>query len=153
MALVYQLLPVQVASHFGSNGFANGWMMKDEYLIVMIVVSAVWTIIMLLFDFFVFMLPVSVFSIPNAAYWKLPENQPLLRRKTSRCLYEVGIYIIVLLAAVNYLTLQANTKKPPQLDNIEVVLVILFGLIMLWIVRIFIMFRIPKNNKETDNTL
>jgi uncharacterized membrane protein len=142
---IYQSLPIRVASHFGLDGMADGWMMKGEYALAMVAVAAAWTVIMLLFDFLVYILPVTTLNVPNAAYWKQPENQPTLRRKTSSFLCELGIYVIVLLAFVNYSVLQANKKNPPRLDEYEnIAIIIFFVLIALWLVRMFLAFRVPK---------
>ena len=74
----YTYLPDRMATHFGADGFPNGWMLKSDF---------VWTFAgLLLFvevattgiGVFLHLIPTGLINLPNRDYWLSPE-----RRATS----------------------------------------------------------------------
>ena len=114
-------LPARVATHFGGSGAADGWMTRAGYvrfmlLFIAVLPSALVAAIGLLPRLF----PQWV-NLPNRAYWLGPE-----RREDSldfllahACWF--GVLIVLFMAAIHYLLLQANAASPPRLPTVPFV--------------------------------
>ena len=110
-------MPSLVASHFGANGVANGFMPRSTYLILMVV--------------FVIGLPtVMVFitrqgmsrnntriNLPNRDFWLAPERRietiDFLRTGVLR----FGFLLITFLCYVHWLVVRANEAQLVHLDE------------------------------------
>ncbi|MDX1933145.1 MAG: DUF1648 domain-containing protein [Capsulimonadales bacterium] len=113
----FPLLPDTLASHFGPNGTADGWMGKAAfmtfYLTLLLVVAAVLAGVGLLMT----KLPVDMINLPNREYWLAPER----RARTQGILQErmtwFGAATLIFLIAMMQLTFLANLGAEPRLDN------------------------------------
>lgn len=117
MAATYSRLPERVASHFGANGVANGWMSRDGYAWFMVGVGTLVTVTILAAFGSVRYLPSALVSIPRRDYWLAPER----RDATARTLMRSGLLMVGLNAffflAVHLLIVAANQTQPPKLSS------------------------------------
>jgi len=135
IVLTADWLPARVASHFGANGLANGYMARDVYLafaIGMVVVppALVGLAIALSLKYFPQFL-----NLPDRDYWLAPER----RAGTTEYLNGHSAWLAALLGlfalGVHLLVVRANRSVPPQLETAPfVVLLIGFGIVTVaWI--------------------
>jgi uncharacterized membrane protein len=144
-------LPDRIATHFGAEGKANGWsdkttntlMMQGVYLLFLTMFLGIPKLIGKTAD--------RLMNLPNKGYWLKPENRETAREMTARFMYEMGIYLFLFFAIISQLTFEANMNPAPQIDNnhFMIVLVAFFGLIILWMIRLFQAFRVPKSLNDT----
>ena len=143
IALTADWLPARVASHFGANGLASGFMARDVYLalaIAMVIVppALVGLTIALSLRFFPGFL-----NLPNRGYWLAPER----RAATAEYLNGHSAWLAALLGlfglAVHLLVIRANRSVPPELDPGPFFAVLLaFGFAMVaWIAALARRFR------------
>jgi uncharacterized membrane protein len=140
-----QYLPDKVATHFGMDGRADGWMSRNGYLTFvlsfMIGVSA-------LVSFVVGTLPRQFpqwTNIPNRDYWLATERCDESTRFLSVHGKRLGYLIVMMMLGMHYTILLANHISPPTLPGSTFTSIVLgFALALLWwIVRLYK--RFPKN--------
>ncbi len=135
IALTADRLPLQVASHFGPNGLANGFMTRDSYLalsIAMVVMPP--ALVGLAITLAVRHFP-RYLNLPNRDFWLAPER----REATAAYLAVHAGWLAALLSvfalAIHLLVVRANQLAPPQLETAPFLLAMLvFGVMMVaWI--------------------
>jgi uncharacterized membrane protein len=113
----YARLPERVASHFGANGVANGWMSRDGYVWFMVGVVTFVSLTMLAAFGSVRLLPSGVVNIPRRDYWLAPER----RDETARTLLRYGLLMVGLISlfflAIHLMIVAANESQPVRLSN------------------------------------
>ena len=136
-------LPVQIASHFGAGGAPNGWMSQNAYLLFMLAMAVVLPVAVVLG---MSMLPrrmTSAINIPHREYWL----DPLRREATLRFLAAhacwLGSLLVVFIAAIHLLLLEANATQPPRLPGamfytLLVAFVVALGI---WMATLLLRFR------------
>ena len=113
----YARLPERVASHFGANGVANGWMSRDGYVWFMVGIVTFVSLTMLAAFGSVRFLPNSLINIPRRDYWLAPER----RDETARTLLRYGLLMVGLISlfflAIHLMIVAANESQPVRLSN------------------------------------
>jgi uncharacterized membrane protein len=150
MAIVivsHVLLPETVAIHFGSGGEPDGWGSKTLNSVAF---AAMYTIMFLLFLFIPRLcarLPPELVNVPNRTYWLSEANRPRFLSIMNRLMSEFGTVMMVFLAVVGLLTLEANLSDPVRLDERSFLsaLAAFLGYTVWWCIRLFRAFRIPRN--------
>ena len=138
-----------VATHFGTDGKASGWMTRSGYL--MFILS--------------FMLGISSFvslvvgilprkfpqwtNVPNRAYWLSPERRDESLSFLSAHGKRLGCLILMMMLGMHYSVFVANQLRPPMLPTSSFSSVIMgFALALIWwIVRLYRRFG-KTSNKE-----
>jgi hypothetical protein len=137
-------LPDTVATHFGADNQADGWMSRDGYrffiLSFMIGISA-------FVSFVVGTLPRKFpqwTNVPNRDYWlsaaRRDESLSYLNAHGKR----LGCLIVMMMLGMHYVILKANHMRPPTLPG-PTFSAVLFGFalaLIWWIVRLYR--RFPK---------
>ena len=137
-------LPDTVATHFGADNQADGWMSRDGYrffiLSFMIGISA-------FVSFVVGTLPRKFpqwTNVPNRDYWlsaaRRDESLSYLNAHGKR----LGCLIVMMMLGMHYVILKANHMRPPTLPG-PAFSAVLFGFalaLIWWIVRLYR--RFPK---------
>ena len=108
-------LPPVVASHFDSNGNANGWMDHTAWMVFMAVMGLVALVVIPGLGAVAARHPGRYVSIPNRRYWLLPENQVRFRRQYTALTMGIGAAMALLIGAANLAVVYANTKTPGHL--------------------------------------
>lgn len=147
-----QALPPVVASHFGANGCADGFMPRDSYLWLMLSITvAVPLLIAFLVASLQFM-PPHLLNLPNRDYWLAPGQLD----ETRAFLYRHGMFFPILetifLGYVHWLVVVANGLQPPRLPFGPFVtgLVLFFVVLLVWIGVLVVRFRRVPGQIHSD---
>src|SRR5262245_44653287 len=68
----YPALPERVASHFGTEGKADGWMTKGQFAIFYVAMTGFMTLLFLGIGKLVEVTPNDLINLPNREYWLAP---------------------------------------------------------------------------------
>ena len=138
-------MPPKVASHFGPDGSANGYMWRDTYVYFML---AFVVLLPLLFNFVanaVARLPVTMINIPNRDYWLAPERRGLVVDRLRRQMQMFSAMLVLFLCFVHWEVVRANQSMPATLDNRRFMLGLglFMAALIVWIVSLRRQFRLP----------
>ena len=107
-------LPPIVASHFASDGYANGFMPRKTYLGLMLFITVFVPLLLAFIHSSMRFIPPRFFSLPNREYWLAPERTA----ETFGFFHNHGMYFSALLAVflcfVHWLVVRANELQPPH---------------------------------------
>ena len=131
-------LPARVATHFGGDGLANGWMSKDGYLLFMLVMATVFPLVV----------AAATGLIPAAGRSLIAKRAARCRRSAwkRRCAgcggYAtiVGSLICLFILGIHFLILEANARNPARLDNSDLFAAVgvFVVLLVIWIIGLAI---------------
>ena len=109
IAATYGSLPPRVASHFGIDGRANGWMSREGLLEFILGFGILVPAFVVESMSIVGWLPVSFVNLPNRDYWLAPER----RRETSAVMLQYSFWLaslcVLLMTGLQFLVVKANT--------------------------------------------
>ncbi len=111
------MLPEQAAVHFGASGAADGWGSRDTLTGLFVVMNTVLFVVFLSGPRLAFRLPDDMISLPNRDYWLAEDRRERAIEIMSGLAYEFGAATLVYTAFVMVLTVHANHRQPPALDN------------------------------------
>jgi hypothetical protein len=107
-------LPERVAIHFGPGGMANHWTDRSQtiwFFEILTAVPAIFAGLAVVMRW----LPAGAFNLPHRDYWLAPERRAQTVAVISRQLIWMGCLVVLFLAGVYGLTIQANHVSPPHL--------------------------------------
>ncbi len=116
LAATYAQWPAQVATHFDLRGQPDGWM------------DRVWNIVayaglgvglpLMIYGIFSLtsLFPTSMINLPRREYWLAPERREATFVELRRQALWLGCLIVLFVAGLYILTLDANRQNPPQLS-------------------------------------
>jgi uncharacterized membrane protein len=115
--LVYSasLLPERMATHFGVDGQPDGWMSRSADLVFFGALGVGLPLLFVAISIVTRFIPARFFNIPHREYWLSPERRAETCTYISRQLLWMGCLMILFLAGVRYLTIQANRMTPVHL--------------------------------------
>ena len=133
------LLPERPATHFNSDGNANGWMHRSTSLLLTTALPLLMAAFFWLVSRSAIYCP-GLVNIPRRDYWLAPERRAETAALVFRWLLWLACGMTVFFGAFHVLVIQANQLNPPRLPaGPLLVLVIAFLLaVMIWIIT-FIM--------------
>jgi TRAP-type C4-dicarboxylate transport system permease small subunit len=142
-----QYLPNTVATHFGADNRANGWMSRHGYVLFMLCfLIGVPAFISLV----VGMLPRKYpqwTNLPNREYWLSAARREQSLSYLSAHGIRLACLIVMMMLGMHYTILVANHMQPPALP-ISIFSSILIGFalaVLWWIVRLY--WRFPKRDR------
>lgn len=146
------VLPDRVAIHFGADGIPDGWATKYINAAIMLVVHVLVFLSLFFVPEMVKRIDAKWISLPNKAYWLLPENRERMEQLFCKSFYQFGSAMFLLLLWVGILAIQANLASPIIFS--ENLFLIPFGLFMLytiiWTVWVIFIFKRPSAKTEVD---
>jgi uncharacterized membrane protein len=136
-------LPVQLASHFGAGGAPNGWMTRSGYLLFILAFAIGIPLLIVLSMSVLPRVMTKGINIPNRDYWLDPARRGETLDYLESHAYWMGSLIVVFIAAIHLLLIEANRTQPPHLPGA------LFGTILaaflaatgLWALTMILRFR------------
>lgn len=137
-------LPDRVAIHFGLSGQADGWANRDHAILIfeaLMVVPAIFLLLAAAMEFF----PNGAFNLPNRDYWLAPERRAQTVAAVSRQMIGMGCLMVLFLAGIFWLTIEANRLTPPRLP-MNLFLPLLIGFLAataVWTIRFLRRFKKP----------
>jgi uncharacterized membrane protein len=140
-------LPETVATHFGVDGEANGWMTRGGYLLFMLsFMFGVSSFVSLVVGTLPRKFPQWT-NVPNGQYWLAAERRDESLNFLSAHGKRLGCLILMMMLGMHYTVLIANHLRPPTLPASTFSSIIIgFALALVWwIVRLYRRFAKPKD--------
>ncbi len=135
-------LPDRVATHFGVEGAADGWMSRPGYLVFTAVFPLALVALFAGLASLIRVLPARFVNLPNRDYWLAPERRATTSAMLRARFAWLGCLFVAFFGGLHVLTVEANRLTPPRLPMgglLLVVMAFLMGL-MLWIVFLLMRF-------------
>jgi uncharacterized membrane protein len=136
----YPHLPVIVASHFGPQGTANGWMPKNVfcgfYAGLLCFIGALFSLL----GGTIGRIPEALWNLPHKKYWFAPERKAQTISFVRNGLRLFGMATMFLMIMIFQLAFQANMSSPPSLPA-SLVLSVLIPYLVCAAVFIIALFR------------
>ncbi len=135
VALSAPWLPERVATHFGFEGAADGWMTRTCYLAFVTVLPLLLALFFAGIAALIKVLPVRFVNIPNRDYWLAPERRVATAVLARHWLAGLLCLLTLFFAALHTLTVQANRITPPHLPMGGLLLLVIVFLLalMIWL--------------------
>jgi uncharacterized membrane protein len=147
MGIFYGQLPEKMASHFGPNGEADGYMTKSSFALTYVGIMAFVTVIFVGMRALLAKLPSDTINLPNREYWLASERKEATLLKFAEQMNQFGVAACVYLAAVMHLVIQANISGSHQLGGLFLVYLMLFlAFTAFWVWQITRFWQLPKAN-------
>lgn len=131
----YGELPSRMASHFGPDGDANGWMSRTAFAVSYVGIVAAMALLYCGLAWGLPRLPTSMINLPRRDYWLAPERRQRTLEDLGRQLAAIGVATVLFLMLVFHLCLKANINGAFRLDptvmNFPVALFV--GALALWL--------------------
>lgn len=110
------MLPERVASHFGADGVANGFMPRADYrnfimLFTLGLPTAVVALLAVLPRF------LTTLKLPNAGHWMAPAQRAKTIAFLTGQAFWLGTLLVLFLCGVHALLVRANTQAAPRLQD------------------------------------
>ncbi len=126
-------LPARVASHFGGAGEANGFMLREDYMLLMTGLSiGIPLFLVLVLTVLPYRMPTRL-RVPSRDYWIVPSR----RDEALDVIATFGLIMSGICAAfviaTHLLVVEANHRIPPRLDS-----TLLYALVALLLVAILL---------------
>jgi uncharacterized membrane protein len=109
------LLPERVAAHFSGGGEANGWMSRSTDLIIFGGLGVGLPLFFVILSLLTGIIPARFVNLPHREYWLSPERRAQTCAYISRQMIWMGCLMLLFLAGIHCLTIQANHVTPPHL--------------------------------------
>ena len=140
--LTARYLPATVASHFDSDGRANGWMPRIGYLVFIGVMPCVLGSLFYLPAWLISRLPARFVNLPNRDHWLAPERRAETCRSLRQWMAGPACLLVVFFAELHLAAVFAHTTTPPRLSTGLLVgpLIGFFSALMVWIVGLVLRF-------------
>ena len=136
-------LPERVASHFGANGMANGYMTRDGYRTFIVSFAlGVPLLVVAVVALFPRAFPGAI-NIPDRDYWMAPERREKTLGYLTGWACSLGSILALFIAAIHSAVRVANEYDPPRLPSaLLFILLAAFGVAMVvWIAALATHFR------------
>lgn len=131
MAYYYPLLPDRMASHFGPDGQANGWMGKLGFALFYLGMMAFQGGLFAGIAAFLDKIPDSQINLPHKEYWLAPERRAATLRDFGQQMGRFGIATTLFLMAVIHQVIKSNLRGGDSLGGLFWVLFVLYmGLVV-----------------------
>lgn len=136
-------LPSVVASHFGPGSGPNGWIVRSDYLVWMLILAVVAPCLIVLLIAGLPRVAPRLINLPHRDYWLAPQR----RSDTLASLLAFGCWqgaLLTVAAAGLHLTLiEANAVTPPHLSlgSLVTLSVLFIAAMLAWTAALYARFR------------
>ena len=113
----YPELPDSMASHFDGSGQADGWSTKLSFFLIMFGTVAAMALLFLALPKSFSRIPANFVSLPNRDYWLSDEKRGETIRHIGGEMGWFGVATMVLLIAIQQLTINANLGPDPAVSS------------------------------------
>jgi len=140
-----QALPATVASHFGPEGRADGFMSRDVYVAFMAAIVVAVPLLIALGGALARWLPSRLVNLPNKDYWLAPERRAQAVSAMEVRMIAMACALAIFLCYVHWLVVQANAAAPPRLDEARFIAALAAFVIFAlgWSAAFYLRFRRP----------
>ena len=143
-----QWLPPRVASHFGAEGRANGWMSRPVYLVF---TGALPALMALIFAGIARMIPslsAKFICIPRKDYWLAPERREATALLIRNSLAWLLCLLTLFFAGLHALTVAANRIAPARLSMDGLLALVIAFLVSLMIWMASLLMRLAETDSD-----
>lgn len=135
-------LPERVATHFGAEGRANGWMSRQGYLIFEVVFPLLIGALLVGTASLASRFPARFVNLPRKDFWLAPERRALAAGLLRSRMAWLACLMTLFFGGLHALTIQANRCQPAQLPMGGLLLVVMAFLIavMIWVALLLMRF-------------
>jgi uncharacterized membrane protein len=136
-------LPEQVASHFGSSNLPNGAMTRSVYRLFMLAFTVGFPVLLVGMIAWLSRAFPDQINIPNRIYWLAPERRPESLAFLRTHAYWLGCLMVLFIASIHFVILQANATVPPRLpiDLFFVMIAVFLAGLVWWMRTLYTRFR------------
>ena len=136
-------LPKSVASHFGSSGFANGYMPHDFYVYFMLAFVIGLPTLLVFLTLLALANPKARINLPNKDYWLAPARRAETVAFLRAGVLWFGVMLVVLLCYAHWLVVLANEAQPVRLAESWLIsgLLVFVAATLIWLTMLFGHFR------------
>jgi hypothetical protein len=110
-------LPAMVAARFDASGAASGLMSRESYRNTILSLFGFTAISIAAVFAFIPKLPSSSINLPNRDYWLDASRRTDTMNSLTVWGLVLGVWTMLLIAAIHYVLVHAHRQIPPQLDN------------------------------------
>lgn len=128
-------LPERVATHFGAEGRANGWMTRQGYLIFETAFPLAIGLFLAGTASLTSRFPARFVNLPRKDFWLAPERRALTAGILRSRMTWLASLMTLFFGGLHALTLEANRVHPPQLpmDGLLLVVVAFLVAVLIWV--------------------
>jgi hypothetical protein len=136
-------LPGVVASHFGPGSGPNGWMVRSDYLIWMLILALVAPCLIVLLIAGLPRIAPRLLNLPHRAYWLAEERRADTLATLLAFACWQGSLLTLFAAGLHLVLLEANRVTPPRLSvgSLSTLLVLFVAAILAWTAALYARFR------------
>jgi uncharacterized membrane protein len=136
-------LPSLVAAHFDAAGRATGYLPREPYVALLLLITVVVPLLVVIVPNRAFCHSEVRINLPNRDYWLAPERREDTIRFLSRQTSVFASLVVIFLCYAQWLVVRANLLEPPTLDSRAFLtgLVVFLVCTLIWIVRLIRRFR------------
>ena len=146
LLVYYPMLPEVVASHFDGAGRANGWMPRESFAVLYVLLFLVMGVLFVGGTQLLGRIPDGLINLPNREYWLAPERREQSIADIGNSLLRIGQATVLFLLVVMLDTFEANLHPPVQLTLPFWPLLLLYLAVITWqTVWLLRRFRRPAN--------
>ena len=137
------LMPEQVALQFGVSGEAYGFMSRNGYIVLMLIVAVGFPLGLVGVLVARYRRATSFIDWPNKDYWLAPEH----REKTIAFLITHAVWfgslLVTFLCFIHWLVVGANAVQPPRLPTFAIIggVIVFLACLTVWVGVLFLFFR------------
>jgi multidrug efflux pump subunit AcrB len=146
--LTARSLPPMVASHFGGDGYANGFMSRGGYVRFMLALVIGFPLLLQVVIGFAFRKPDTRVNLPNREYWLAPQRREQTVAFVRSTMRQFVTMLVVFLCYTHWLVVHANASTPPRLSTPWMLggLMTFLVLSLLWTRRLLRRFRMRPSD-------
>ena len=136
----YDQMPVRIASHFNGAGTPTGWMAKDSFFILNVILIGVAAFSGWFPARQIATLPMSKINLPNKEYWFSPAQRTETVAYFQRWFAWLGCGILLLVVLIMQLVIEANRGPAPTMP-LGPIMTLMVGFLFFIAVRTIAMLR------------
>ena len=110
-------LPARVASHFNFEGFANGYMLREDYLVLMLLLTIAVPVAIVALNFLLPRVAPRLIRIPARDYWMVAERRAATSASLTASGFVTASMVTGFMIGVHLLVTEANSRVPPRLET------------------------------------
>ncbi|MCB2205851.1 DUF1648 domain-containing protein [bacterium] len=130
----YPSLPEEVASHFGSEGEANGWMSRDGFMVLYGFLFLFLAGTFAGSAWLMKVLPDSMINLPRKKYWLAPERRAESIAYLHNSMMRMGNATLLFMLLMMFDTFEANLLPSPRLSPLFWPVLIGYFLYLGWLI-------------------
>lgn len=146
-------LPSRVASHFGAEGRANGWMNREVYLAFVACLPLLFGGFAVVISWLVRWLPARFVSLPRGDFWLAPERRLEVAAFLCQRMFWLASLMTGFFAGLHLLTVHASRSVPPRLSMDGLLALVMAFLIAVLVWTVLLVMRLAEVDRPlTDQS-